>query len=694
MFRSLGCSVYGPSPVTSRLSYGACLGYTGFVSRTETDSNTAPPLLPAWAEKLAAVPARPGVYLLKDSSGKVIYVGKAKNLRSRLRQYVRGDDERSQIQFLLRKIADVETLVTANDKEALILENNLIKQYKPRYNIRLKDDKSYVSVKVTVQDPWPRILVTRRIVSDGSRYFGPYDSAASVRETIDTIRKVIPLRTCPDAVFRNRSRPCLEYQIKRCLGPCCLPVDRAQYEQHLREAILLLEGKSQQLVQQLSAAMEQAAEELRFEDAARLRDRIRAIERTQERQQVFAHHRGDTDVWGLYREGGFLEVEILFLRQGKLTSHQRYSLGDIEFSDEEILSMLLQQFYQGERYIPDEILVPTALEDQETLEEWLSERKRQRVTIHCPQRGEKSRLIAMARENAVQAFRQRQDASEQRQRMCAELQRALRLRRFPHRVECFDISNFQGSMAVGSQVTFLDGAPDKNEYRRYRIKTVQQPDDFAMMAEVLQRRLARAREEGVYPDLIVLDGGKGQLNVAVNLLHSLGLNELEVVALAKDRVERAPREAEIRHSEERVFVPGRKNPIVLRRNSNALFLLQQLRDEAHRFAVLYHRKLRTRERLRSALDAIPGVGAVRRRKLLRHFGSVRRLREATIEDLTAVPGISRALAQQILAALSQQFGASTSEQPSSTSATVLPSEESAMRDTSAACHDEPGDPVT
>jgi excinuclease ABC subunit C len=618
---------------------------------TEPDVPTHDAALPAWAEKVDTIPAQPGVYLLKDAGGKVIYVGKARNLRSRLRQYARGDDERCQVRFLLPKIASVETLVTANDKEALILENNLIKQYKPRYNIRLKDDKSYVSVKVTVQDPWPRILVTRRIVKDGSRYFGPYDSAASVRETLDTIRKVIPLRTCPDAVFRNRARPCLEYQIKRCLAPCCLPVDRELYQQYLREAILLLEGKSQQLVRQLTQQMERAAEELRFEDAARLRDRIRAIERTQERQQVMAHHGGDTDVWGMYREGGFLEVEVLFLRQGKLTSHQRYSLTDLEFPDEEILSMLLQQFYQGERFIPDEILIPVELDDSRTLEEWLSERKQQRVTIHRPQRGDKLRLVELARENAAQGFRQRQDASAQRQRMCAELARSLHLKRFPHRIECFDISNFQGRMAVGSQVTFIDGEPDKNEYRRYRIKTVHQSDDFAMMAEVLERRFARAKEEGVIPDLIVIDGGKGQLNVALEVLRSLGIDSVEAVGLAKDRVERNPHAVDLRHSEERVFLPGRKNPVILRRHSNALFLLQRIRDEAHRFAITYHRKLRTRERIRSLLDAIPGVGPVRRRRLLRQFGSVRRIREASIDELLEIPGITRVVAERIQAAL-------------------------------------------
>ncbi len=602
-------------------------------------------------ERLQSVPPRPGVYLLKDPAGRVIYVGKAKNLRARLRQYFRGDDERSQVQFLMQKVADFETLVTLTDKEALILENNLIKQYKPRYNIRLKDDKSYVSVKVTVQDRWPRIFVTRRIVQDGSRYFGPYDSAASVRETLDTIRKAIPLRTCPDAVFRNRTRPCLEYQIKRCLAPCCLPVDPEVYRQHLREAMLLLEGKSQQLVRQLHSEMERAAAELRFEDAARLRDRIRAIERTQERQQMVAHHGGDTDVWGLYREGGFIEAEVLFIRQGKLTSHQSYSLDDFEFPDPEVMSMLLAQFYQAERYVPDEILIPVEPEDLDTQAEYLSERKGRRVSILCPQRGDKARLLAMARENAEQNFRARRDTAQQRQRMCDELQKALRLRRYPQRIECFDISNLQGQIAVGSQVTFIEGQADKDQYRRYRIKTVPQADDFAMMYEVLQRRLRRGKEEGVLPDLLVVDGGKGQLGVAVTVLQELGLDSIEVIGLAKDRVERAPRSPTIRHSEERVFLPGRKNPVFLRRHSNALFLLQRVRDEAHRFAITYHRKLRRREQLRSLLDGIPGVGPIRRRRLLRHFGSVRAMREASVEELSQVPGVSRALAEQIRAAL-------------------------------------------
>jgi excinuclease ABC subunit C len=598
-------------------------------------------------EQLATLPPQPGVYLLKDKHSKVIYVGKAKNLRNRVRTYFRGGDERVQVRFLVQRVAGFETLLTSSEKEALILENNLIKQYKPRYNIRLKDDKSYVSVKVTVQQEWPRILVTRKIVKDGGRYFGPFSSASGLRETLDTIRKAIPLRTCSDGVFRNRSRPCLEYQIKRCLAPCCLPVDKELYGEHLREAVLLLEGKSTQLVRQLREEMAQAAGDLRFEDAARVRDRIRVMEQTQEPQRMVSHWGGDQDIFGLYREGGFIEAQVLFVRGGKLTSNQVYALEDFEFPDEEVVAELLTQFYQGERYIPDEILLPVELDDSDVRMEYLSERKGRRVEIMRPQRGDKVRLVAMAAENARQSFLERRDADHQRERMLEELRTKLRLRNAPKRIECFDISNIQGSLAVGSMVTFDEGEPDKSRYRRFRIKTVEGADDFAMMYEVLKRRYERARRDNDYPDLLIVDGGVGQLNVAVEVLHELGIAEVDAVGLAKMRVERDARAADVRHSEERVFLPGRKNPVILRRNSTALFLLQRVRDEAHRFAITYHRVLRRRDRLRSLLDGIPGIGAERRKRLLRYFGSVRRIREASLAELAQVSGISRTLAETI-----------------------------------------------
>ncbi len=602
----------------------------------------------ALLDRLPTVPPRPGVYLLKDRHGKVIYVGKAASLRARVRTYLRGGDERSQVRFLVERLADFETLVTANDKEALILENNLIKQYKPRYNIRLKDDKSYVSVKVTVKDPWPQVFVTRRIVKDGNRYFGPFASASAVRETLDTIRKVFPLRTCSDPVFRNRSRPCIEHQIKRCLGPCVLPVDRAVYEEHLRQAMLLLEGRNSEVVRTLKHRMESAAEGERFEEAARLRDQIRAIERTQERQQVVEHWGADQDVFGLYREGGAIEVQVLFVRDGKLVSNQAYSFDDWEFPDEEVLEAVLTQFYQaGAREVPDEILLPVAISDAGVRAEYLGERRGKKVGITVPQRGDKLRLVEMARENAQQSFVERRDANKQAERMSAELQARLHLRNAPKRIECVDIANIQGTNSVGSIVAFDEGEPVKAGYRHMKIRSVEGADDFASMAEVLQRRFRDARERNDVPDLLVIDGGPGQLAVATTVLQELGITELDVVGLAKERVERDATATDIRRRPERVFLPGRKNPVVLRPNSTALFLLQRVRDEAHRFANTYHRKLRTQARLASPLDAVAGIGPRRRRALLRRFGSVRRIGEATTEELATVPGITLTLAAQI-----------------------------------------------
>ncbi len=474
--------------------------------------------------KLDQIPPEPGVYLLRDKAGKVLYVGKAKSLRSRVRAYFRdGGDTRFQVRFLMSRVRDFETLVTSNEKEALILENNLIKQYRPRYNIRLKDDKSYLSAKVT-KHAWPRIMVTRKIVKDGGRYFGPFGSADGLRETLDIIRKVFPLRTCSDAVFRNRSRPCLEYQIKRCLGPCCLPVDRDEYKRHLDAAIMLLEGRDLELLKAMREQMKTHAERLEFEEAAKLRDRVRAIEKTVEKQTVLHHWGIDQDVFGLYREGGFIEAIVLMVRRGKLTSTQSWSFEDLEFSDHDILADLLTQFYSGGRYLPDEVLVPVELEDAEVRAELLSERRGKKVMLAVPQRGEKTRLLQMANENARQSFAARRDSEKTRERMLEELRVKLRLRNTPKRIECYDISNLQGSMVVASQVVFDEGLARKDLYRRYRMRTVDGQDDFASMSEVLNRRLARAVKDQDYPDLIIVDGGKGQLNMALHVLRELGLD--------------------------------------------------------------------------------------------------------------------------------------------------------------------------
>ncbi|MBM4260997.1 MAG: excinuclease ABC subunit UvrC [Deltaproteobacteria bacterium] len=615
----------------------------------------------AGAEKLASLPTRPGVYLMRDKGGKVIYVGKAKDLRARVRAYFNNADERSQIQFLVRRIEDIETLVTSSDKEALILENNLIKQYKPRYNIRLKDDKSYLSIKVTTQHAWPRIYATRKIVKDGNRYFGPFSSALAARETIDIIEKHFLLRNCTDHNFKNRSRPCLQYQIKRCWAPCVLPVGNDDYREQVRQAMLFIEGRQHELIAELKQRMQEKSDALEYEAAAKLRDQIQAVEKTLEKQRMVSHWGNDQDIFGLYREGGFIEVQVLLVRQGKLTGNQAYSLQDLEFPDSEILGSLLTQFYQGQRFVPDEILLPAELDDAEVREEYLAERKGKKVEILFPQRGDKRQLVEMAAENARQSFADRHDQEKAREKMLLDLQSQLRLKHFPRRIECYDISTIHGAHAVGSRVTFINGEADKNHYRHYRIRTIGAEsggDDFGMMLEVLKRRFDKQdktndsdAEESDFPDLVVVDGGKGQLAMAITALAEVGVEGIDTIGLAKDRVEAAPRSAEIQRSEERVFLPGQSNPIVLKRNSNALFLLQQVRDEAHRFAITYHRKLRSKQTIYSALDRIPGVGGARKRALLRAFGSVKAIEAASLEDLLKIPSVNEKLAREILQSL-------------------------------------------
>ena len=601
--------------------------------------------------KVDGIPPRHGVYLFKDTRGKVIYVGKARSLRDRLRAYLNLSDSRYQIRFLMDRAADVQTLVTASDAEALILENNLIKQYKPRYNVKLKDDKSYLSVKVTTNDAWPRIFVTRKIVRDGNLYLGPYGSASGVRDTLDTIRKVFPLRTCSDAVFRNRARPCLEYQIKRCLGPCVYDVDREEYERHLQGAIRLLEGKTEELIDDLGARMREASNGERFEDAAHFRDRIAAVERVAEKQKVVAHGGGDRDVFGYWREAGCIEAQVLLVRAGKLVSHHAYQFDDYDLPDEEVLSSLVSRFYEGDRFVPDEILLPFAFEGMEAVAEYLGELRARRVSVIVPQRGEKRRLVEMAIENSAHGLRERTDESVRRERTLEQVQKRLALASVPKRIECFDISHSQGDSVVASMVAFDEGLPDKKGYRRYKLRGVQRNDDFAAMKEVLLRRFTRGKAEGGLPDLIVVDGGKGQLAMAVEATKEIGVEGVELAAIAKERVTRDAMSPDIERKEERVYRPGRANAVVMRRGSDELRLLQQVRDEAHRFAITFHRKLRSKRRLRSALDDVPGIGPAKRRALLAHFGSLKRIREAILDELASMSGIGLELATRIREAI-------------------------------------------
>jgi len=438
------------------------------------------------------------------------------------------------------------------------------------------------------------------------------------------------------------------------MAPCVLPVSEEVYREQVRQAMLFIDGKQQQLIDELKKRMQEKSDALEYETAARIRDQIQAIDKTLEKQRMVAHWGADQDIFGLYREGGFIEVQVLLVRQGKLTDNLSYSLEDLEFPDEEIGGSLLTQFYQGHRFIPDEILLPVSLEDREAREEYLGERKDKKVEILCPQRGDRRHLLQMAQDNAKQSFSERHDQEKAREKMLRELQAQLRLKRYPQRIECFDISMIHGAHAVGSMVSFIDGEPDKNLYRHFRIRTVDASsggDDFAMMLEMLKRRFTRGKEEADLPDLIVVDGGKGQLAMALTAMAEIGIEGVEAVGLAKMRVQAAARSSEIERSEERVFLPGQSNPVILKRNSNALFLLQRVRDEAHRFAITHHRKLRSKQTLFSALDRIPGVGGVRKRALLRAFGSVKRIEEATLEELLQVPSMNEKIAQDILQTL-------------------------------------------
>ncbi|WP_025322118.1 excinuclease ABC subunit UvrC [Deferrisoma camini] len=603
--------------------------------------------------KVARFPTRPGVYLMKDAQGRVLYVGKAKNLRARVRTYFReGADGRPRVRFLMARVADVDFVVTDTEKEALILENTLIKRHRPRYNVDLRDDKTYLSLRLDVQNPFPRLTMTRRIVPDGSLYFGPYSSARALRETVDLIHRIFPLRQCRDREFRARTRPCLYCQMRGCLAPCCGRVTPEAYREMVDQVVAFLRGRSRELLETLRARMAEAAERLEFEEAARLRDRIRAVEETLERQKAVTHRPVDRDVVAMVREGAEAEVVVLVVRSGNLIDRRSYYLPHLEGDDPEVMGQFLRQYYRGDRIVPAEVVVGVDVGEDEArvLGEWLSERRGRRVRVVHPRRGEKRALVAMAAENARELLDERRKTKVGYDAALAELRDRLGLAGPPRRIEGYDISNLQGGHAVGSMVVFTDGFPDPRSYRRFAIRTVEGSDDFAMLYEVLRRRLARRDQPGwELPDLVLIDGGRGQVAAAAKALEDEG-GSVPLAGIAKARVLPGGG-AEVVRSPERIFLPGRANPVPFGRNSSGLFLLQRVRDEAHRFALALHRKRRARASLGSALEAVPGVGPKRRQALLRRFGSLKRLAEAPVDEIAAVPGISEALARRIKEAL-------------------------------------------
>lgn len=598
-------------------------------------------------EKVARFPLAPGCYLMRGADGAVLYVGKARRLRERVRAYLRGSDERAFVPLLPHLVRDIEVLQVGSEKEALLLENELIKKHRPPFNVLLRDDKSYLTLRLDPGHPYPRLQAWRRPAEDGARYFGPYASAAAVRETLRLVNRFFQLRTCSDRVLRTRKRPCLQYQIGRCPAPCVYEVP--EYGRGVEDAVLFLSGREDRLLESLHARMRAASDRLAFEEAARLRDQIRAVERTLERQRVVrVQDRSDRDVFGTYREGPDLTLQLLTVRGGRVVGGRAFTFHDQASPTSDLIGSFLLQLYDGASPPPGEVLLPMEVDGQASLEALLCERRGRRCHVRVPKRGDRRRLVQLAEENARAAFGVQREEAQAARRLLEGLQRGLRLSNLPEVIEGYDISQVQGRQPVASRVVFRDGRPDRARYRRYRIRTVEGQDDFAMMREVLLRRFMRGVEEGDLPDLVVIDGGKGQLGVARAVFHDLGVDGVDLIGLAKARPGKG---ADGGRSLERVFVSGRKDPIVLRQDSAELFLLTRLRDEAHRFAITYHRQRRRKAALASPLDAVPGVGPARRRALLRHFGSLAALEAAGVEAIAAVPGVPRSVAERVHAAL-------------------------------------------
>jgi excinuclease ABC subunit C len=606
---------------------------------------------------LKRLPNRPGVYLMKDARGTVIYVGKAQSLRSRVRSYWQkqtGGGESQLIRSVIDRIADLEYTMTDSVSEALLLEINLVKRYRPRYNVRLKDDKSYPFIKITLAEDFPRVERTRKLPADGSRYFGPYASATSVDEAMNLIRRLFPFRTCTLDIHEDRKsieRPCLLYHIKRCQAPCVGYISRADYRAAISQIERFLEGRQEEVAKELTREMQAASEATEYERAAALRDKVRAVERTMESQKMAAHATTEEDVLGLARQDAQAAVQLFAVRGGKMVGRDVYLLdAPRETDDATVLAGFVKQYYERATSTPPEVLVPVLPDEAADLEVWLAGHRAGAVHIRVPRRGAKRQLLELATRNATEALAREHARwlADEGKTLTAldELADAIGLAATPRRMECYDISNFQGAQSVGSMVVFENGRPRTGEYRRFRIKEVVGADDFASHQEVLRRHFKRVRagEEGneeelrcALPDLVVIDGGKGQLAAAKEVLDELGYADMAVVGLAKQR--------------EEIFLPDREEPVLLPVTSPALYLMQRLRDEAHRFAITYHRSLRARAASHSALDDLPGVGPKRRAALLRVFGSARRLREAPLSQIAAVPGIGEALAVRIKAGL-------------------------------------------
>jgi len=620
--------------------------------------------------QLQTLPKRPGVYIMRNAQGDVIYVGKAAVLRSRVRSYFGSPHSlEPKTRHLVEEIDDFEYIVTSSAQEALILEATLVKRHQPFFNVRLKDDKHYPYLKVALNEPWPRVEITRRVQPDGARYFGPYASAGSVRKTLDLVKKLFPWRSCTKTITGTDPRPCLDYFIHRCIAPCAGYCSKEDYDNVIRQVILFLEGRVDEVLREIRVRMDEAAEGLEFERAAVLRDQIQAVERVTERQAMATAAAVDTDVFGVARQDNQACVQVFFIRGGKVIGRDAFTLeGVADEPDDQVMASFLKQFYQSATYVPRRLLLPTRPTEAPLIQAWLSEKRGRKTELVVPQRGSKRHLVATAEDNAreaLQVMRARWLADTGKTRAALEeLQEELNLPDLPQRIECYDVSNIQGTSAVGSMVVFQGGRPAPAQYRRFRIKSVVGANDYAMLQEVLRRRFKRAAaapahpepvegpepppeagpppadvegraEDGGWaqPDLVIVDGGKGQLSAALDAMRDLAVAHIPAAGLAKQH--------------EELFVKDVSEPIVLPRTSQALYLVQRIRDEAHRFAITYHRNVRQKAGISSALDAVPGIGPKRKRALLRKFGSVARIREAPVDDIAATPGFTRALAEKV-----------------------------------------------
>ena len=590
---------------------------------------------------LAATPHSPGVYLMLDKKSGVLYVGKAKDLRKRLASYARiaqaGQDKTA---VMLSHVHKVDTLLTRTEKEALILEASLIKKHRPRYNIILRDDKNYPLLKVTIQEEWPRVLMTRRRKKDGARYFGPYSSPSAMWATLRLLASLFPLRRCKGAQLQPRIRPCLNGQIHNCLAPCMGLTDRTGYQEMVARVIMVLEGHNRDLITTMGQQMAVAARDLEFERAAIIRDQIQALSRTLEKQVIVATHSRDQDIFGLARKDASLALAILLVRNGTISGSRTFFLADPIGDDASILSQVLNQYYDQGDNLPQEILLPFAPDDKDLLSERLSDLRGETVHLQIPQRGDRMQLIAMANANAQQLFAERDHKEQSWQTLADSMVKSLHLHHSPDTIECLDISNTSGQHAVGSLVCFERGEVAPHKFRHYKIRTIDGPDDYAMMAEVLERRLKRGLEENDLPDLLMVDGGRGQLGIALRVAREIGvgdIQELDWLGIAKEKEEEG----------EKLYKPGRKNPIILPAHNPVLLYLMRIRDESHRYGVSFHRKLRNKSTLASELDTISGIGPKKKQMLLKTMGSLTQIKQASEEILTKVPGIGPELAREI-----------------------------------------------